>query len=43
MSKTVAAAVIGALILVAVLWTIFPFDGPAEEGQPAPHAIDQSE
>ncbi|APG92678.1 hypothetical protein [Sinorhizobium americanum] len=43
MSKTVAAAVIVALIMVAVLWTIFPFDGPAEGGQPAPHAIDQSE
>ncbi|ACP26798.1 hypothetical protein [Sinorhizobium fredii] len=43
MSKTVTAAVIVVLVLVAVLWTIFPFDGPAEEGQPAPHAIDQSE
>ena len=42
MSKTVTAAVIVVLVLVAVLWTIFPFDGPAEEGQPAPHAIDQS-
>ncbi|AFL54017.1 hypothetical protein USDA257_c55020 [Sinorhizobium fredii USDA 257] len=43
MSKSVAAAGIVVLILVAVLWTIFPFDGPSEEGQPAPHAIDQSE
>ena len=43
MSKTVTAAVIVVLVLVAVLWTIFPFDGPAEEGPPAPHAIDQSE
>jgi len=44
MQRTVIAAVLVLLIVVAALWTIFPLDGPTQEdGQPPPHAIDQSE
>ncbi|WP_268801793.1 hypothetical protein [Sinorhizobium saheli] len=43
MSKIVAAAVIVLLVLAAALWAMFPLDRPPKQGQPAPHAIDQSE
>jgi hypothetical protein len=43
MPNTVIAAVLVLLVLVAALWTIFPLDGPNEEGQPPLNAIDQSE
>jgi hypothetical protein len=43
MPNTVIAAVLVLLVVVAVLWTIFPLDGPTEEGQPPLNAIDQSE
>ncbi|WEX77502.1 hypothetical protein PYH37_002303 [Sinorhizobium numidicum] len=42
MPNSVVAAVIFVLVLIAVIWVVFPLEQPPAEGQPSPHAIDQS-
>nr|WP_255647544.1 hypothetical protein [Ensifer sp. IC4062] len=42
MSKAVTAAAILVLMVIAMIWVLFPLDGTSENGQPPPHAIDQS-
>ncbi|MBB4184634.1 hypothetical protein GGE07_001260 [Sinorhizobium terangae] len=43
MSKAVTATVILVLVVIALIWMLFPIDGTPENGQPPPHAIDQSD